>query len=90
MTTAHWLQIPPSRVLVCSLISRQPIDETLLDGPDTSHCGDPLPHAVLWDGALEISDGNHRIARARRRGQDTLLVRVAVPFVHFIPFRCAA
>lgn len=86
MTTAKWLQIKPSRVLVDSL---RPAQEHLcydaLLGESGSHCGDAVPHAVLWGGELYIADGHHRVARARLRGEQTIDVRVAVPFAHFTP-----
>jgi hypothetical protein len=90
MTTARWREITPSRVLIASLVRAQPLDAALLDGPDTSYCGDPFPHAVLWNGELWLSDGNHRVARAERRGAVTAMVRVAMPLIHFMPFRAAA
>ena len=89
MVTSDWLRITPSRVLTDSLLPTHTTIPHLLDAPDTSVSGDPIPHAVLWAGQLCISDGHHRIARARERGQATILVRVAVPYHHFRSAACA-
>ena len=86
MTTEKWREIKPSRVLVDSLRPSQAhLLFAAIMGEPSSHCGDAIPHAVLWAGELRISDGHHRIARAKLRGEQTIDVRVAVPFVHFRP-----
>lgn len=76
MTTARWRLIEPEPVVIANLVPSNTVDEALLDGPDTSYCGDPVPHVVVWEGRLHLSDGNHRIARARLRGQRTIFARV--------------
>ena len=91
LTTAAWLTIPPSRVLTGSLLPTQAhLSFDALAGAPSSLCGDPIPHAVLWDGELRLLDGHHRLIRARVDEAATILVRVAVPFVHFVPLRWAA
>ena len=86
MTTAKWMEIRPSRVLIDSLRPSQAqlLYAAIMEAPP-SHSGDEIPHAVLWAGELRISDGHHRIARAKLRGDATIDVRVAVPFIHFRP-----
>lgn len=83
MTTADWLRIPPQAMPIDRLVPVQPVQAHLLDGHDTSHCGDSLPHVVLWNGTYFISDGHHRVARSKRRGLTVLAVRLAIPGVHF-------
>lgn len=91
MCTADWQKIKPSRVLVASLVpSQEHLSFAALAGAPSSHCGDPVPHAVLWDGRLFVVDGHHRVIRATLAREATLDVRVAVPFAHFTPVRCAA
>lgn len=82
MTTADWFKIHPTRMLIGVLVPTHEVRHPL-DGPDTSHCGDEIPHVVYWRGKFRIADGHHRIARKRALGMRTVLVRVAVPTVHF-------
>lgn len=80
MTTALWANVPPQCVRVQDLVpthgTKYPLGEH-----DTSYCGDPFPHVVMWNGCLYINDGHHRVARAIARGATDLLVRVLVPVV---------
>lgn len=82
MTTRDWLRIRPIPMALADLVPTHELRHPL-SGPDTSHCGDAFPHVVYWHGRYRISDGHHRIARAQALGRLTMLVRVAIPTVHF-------
>lgn len=82
MSTRDWSRIHPIPMALCDLVPTHEVKHSLT-GPDTSHCGDSFPHVVYWRGRYRISDGHHRIARAQMQGRRTMLVRVAVPTVHF-------
>lgn len=68
-TTADWLRVPLIMLPLIELIPTQDVIPELLQGPDTSYCGDKYPHIVKWEGKTFINDGHHRIARAIRRAQ---------------------
>src|SRR5688500_13881279 len=76
MTTERWLLIPLRRVALATLIPSHGTREEWVKGPSTSWCGDPHPHVVVWQGRSYLSDGHHRVARARRQGHKTMWVRV--------------
>lgn len=77
MTSARWLAVPVRRIPLEQLtVTQEGIYLRPLIAPTTPVGGDPLPHAVLWNGRLLLEDGHHRAVRAAIRGDRALDVRV--------------
>jgi hypothetical protein len=77
MTTQKWLAVAPTPVHIPDLIATQPgLMLHALTGRATTHCGDPIPHVISWQGSLYLEDGHHRAARHLLAGNTTMTARV--------------
>ena len=77
LTTATWMLVPPTVVLISELIATQKhlhLASLVKDSPSMG--ADPLPHVVLWRGGLYVEDGHHRIVKAAMRGKTHVVARV--------------
>lgn len=80
MSTAKWMTMPPHRVDVARLTPTQDVAIDLWPDrrPMDVACRDPYVHVVQLGSVLYLEDGHHRVARARRNHDWTILARVLV------------
>lgn len=82
MTTAKWREIEPQPVKLAGLQFSQ--EHLTIEGMlaaaqgEASHCGDPYPYLVQFNGQTWVSDGHHRVVTAIIRGQETIEARLLV------------
>jgi hypothetical protein len=82
MTTAKWREIEPQMVSLTGLQFSQ--EHLTIEGlfkavrGEASHCGDPYPHLVWFEGQTWVSDGHHRVVAAMILGQETIEARLLV------------
>jgi hypothetical protein len=77
MTTAKWMDLPVTEVVIDDLIAMQ--DGIYLHGlydDQESVSGDPVPHVVIKWGQQFLEDGHHRAVRAMIKGQTRMEARV--------------
>lgn len=78
LTTRLWIDTVPARPVNLDDIipTQRHLDlNALINEP---HTVDPHPHIVQWQGVLYLEDGHHRYARAKVRGEDSIVARVFV------------
>lgn len=80
MTTEKWRDVPVWPVKIDDLIFSQTGVTfegiiTVLAG-ESSYCGDPFPHVVVYEGDMYLSDGHHRAIVEKCQGREWILARV--------------
>lgn len=81
MTTARWMEIPPSQVALRDLfwcqesVGIERMIEASKEGY-VSSCGDVYPHVVIFAGKSYLSDGHHRALVRLLRGETEIEARV--------------
>lgn len=80
MSTAKWMALPAQWVDVARLTPTQDVAVDLWPHrrPMDAACRDPYIHVVQLGSVLYLEDGHHRVARARRDHDWTILARVLV------------
>lgn len=78
MSTAKWMELPVQSVATTALTPTQDVEVDLWDErrPCLVACADPYVHVVRLGAVMYIEDGHHRVARARRDHEWTILARV--------------